>query len=131
MKIQKISAVTLKIHNMKKEWEFYSRVPGLTSTYGGPESRFTSFEMKDEINNSITYLNLEFTNASTTINKNFGRIVIYSDNVDNLYNYFKDDKNIASIITIKNKPRDGEWGERYFHILDPEKYELSFAQKIK
>jgi hypothetical protein len=129
MKIQKISAITLKIQNMRKEWKFYSQVPGLTLTYGGPDNIFTSFEMKDDFSNSKTYLNLEFTNG-LTFNKNFGRIIIYSDNVDKLYDYFKNDENIASIITIKNKPKDGEWGERYFHILDPEEYEISFAQII-
>jgi predicted enzyme related to lactoylglutathione lyase len=129
MKVQKISAITLKIQNMKREWKFYSKVPGLTLTYGGPDSTFTSFEMKDDYSNSKTYLNLEFTNRSTP-NKNFGRIVIYSENVDKLYNYFQNDENISHLITIQNEPRDGEWGERYFHILDPEEYELSFAQLI-
>ena len=129
MKLQKISAVTLKIQNMKRELKFYSKVPGLTLTYGGSDSTFTSFEMKDDSSNSKTYLNLEFTNRLTP-NKNFGRIVIYSENVDKLYNYFKNDENISHLITIQNEPRDGEWGERYFHILDPEEYELSFAQII-
>ncbi len=130
MKVYKISAITLKIQNMKREWKFYSKVPGLTLTYGGPDSTFTSFEMNDnDFSNSKTYLNLEFTNESIS-NKNFGRIVIYSDNVDKLYSYFKNDENIAHLITIKNEPKDGEWGERYFHILDPEGYELSFAQVI-
>lgn len=129
MKVQKISAITLKIQNMRKEWKFYSKVPGLTPIYGGPNSTFTSFEMKDNFSNSKTYLNLELTNGIPS-NKNFGRIVIYSDNVDKLYNYFKNDENIAPIITIKNEPKDGEWGERFFHILDPEEYEISFAQII-
>ena len=40
------------------------------------------------------------------------------------------DQDICRLITIKNKPVDGLWGERYFHILDPEEYELSFAQVI-
>lgn len=130
MKVQKISAITLKIQNMKREWKFYSKVPGLTLTYGGPDSTFTTFEMKDDLSNSRTYLNLEFTNELTKFNNNFGRIVIYADNVDKLYHYFKNDESITNLITIKNEPRNGEWGERYFHILDPEEYELSFAQII-
>jgi predicted enzyme related to lactoylglutathione lyase len=130
MKVQKISAITLKIQNMKREWKFYSKVPGLTLKYGGPDSTFTTFEMKDDLSNSRTYLNLEFTNELTKFNNNFGRIVIYADNVDKLYHYFKNDENITNLITIKNEPRNGEWGERYFHILDPEEYELSFAQII-
>ena len=130
MKVQKISAITLKIQNMKREWKFYSKVPGLTLTYGGPDSTVTTFEMKDDLSNSRTYLNLEFTNELPKFNKNFGRIIIYADNVDKLYHYFKNDDSITNLITIKNEPRNGEWGERYFHILDPEDYELSFAQII-
>jgi hypothetical protein len=130
MKVQKISAITLKIQNMKREWKFYSKVPGLALKYGGPNSTFTSFEMKDDLNNSKTYLNLESTNELTKFNKNFGRIIIYADDVDKLYHYLKNDENITQLITIKNEPRDAEWGERYFHILDPEEYELSFAQII-
>ena len=131
MRILKISAITLKIQNMKKECQFYSQLPGLSLSYGGPDCNFTSFEMKDGGNsNSKTYINLESTNELASNKKNFGRIIIYSDNVDELYNFFKNDNNIASIITIENEPIDGVWGERYFHILDPEEYEISFAQSI-
>ena len=28
-------------------------------------------------------------------------------------------------------PRDAEWGERYFHITDPDGHELSFARPLK
>jgi hypothetical protein len=129
MRIKKISAITLKIQNMRKEWQFYSQLPGLSLSYGGPDCNFTSFEMKDDSSNSKTYINLECVNGFSS-NKNFGRIIIYSDNVDELYSFFKTDDNIASIITIKNEPMDGMWGERYFHILDPEEYEISFAQSV-
>ena len=129
MKLLKISAITLKIQNMRKEWQFYSKIPGLTLRYGGPDSSFTSFEMTDEFNNSKSYINLELTNR-LKFDTNFGRIIIYSKNVDNLYEYFKQDQDICRLIKLKNKPVDGAWGERYFHILDPEKYELSFAQLI-
>jgi uncharacterized glyoxalase superfamily protein PhnB len=27
-------------------------------------------------------------------------------------------------------PRDASWGERYFHMLDPDGHELSFARPI-
>jgi hypothetical protein len=129
MNLLKISAITLMIKNMRKEWQFYSKIPGLILRYGGPASSFTSFEMTDEFNNSKSYINLELTNRFKC-DTNFGRIIIYSKNVDNLYEYFKQDQDIYRLITLKNKPVDGAWGERYFHILDPEEYELSFAQLI-
>ncbi|MEE8286768.1 MAG: VOC family protein, partial [Gammaproteobacteria bacterium] len=27
-------------------------------------------------------------------------------------------------------PRDAEWGERYFHVTDPDGHELSFARPL-
>jgi uncharacterized glyoxalase superfamily protein PhnB len=27
-------------------------------------------------------------------------------------------------------PRDAEWGERYFHLTDPDGHELSFARPL-
>ena len=129
MNVQKISAVTLKVKNMRNEWQFYSKIPGLSLSYGGPVSSFTSFEIKDDDSNSKSYINLEYTKGLKR-DTNFGRIIIYSRNVDTLYDYFKHDQDIRRLITIKNKPVDGIWGERYFHILDPEEYELSFAQVI-
>jgi hypothetical protein len=129
MNVQKISAVTLKVKNMRNEWQFYSKIPGLSLSYGGPISSFTSFEIKDDDSNSKSYINLEYTKGLKR-DTNFGRIIIYSRNVDTLYDYFKHDQDIRRLITIKNKPVNGIWGERYFHILDPEEYELSFAQLI-
>jgi hypothetical protein len=29
-----------------------------------------------------------------------------------------------------DRPRDAEWGERYFHLHDPDGHELSFAQPV-
>jgi uncharacterized glyoxalase superfamily protein PhnB len=28
------------------------------------------------------------------------------------------------------EPRDAAWGERYFHVLDPDGHELSFARPL-
>jgi uncharacterized glyoxalase superfamily protein PhnB len=28
-------------------------------------------------------------------------------------------------------PQDASWGERYFHMLDPDGHELSFAQPLQ
>jgi len=27
-------------------------------------------------------------------------------------------------------PRDAEWGERYFHLTDPDGHQLSFARRL-
>jgi uncharacterized glyoxalase superfamily protein PhnB len=28
-------------------------------------------------------------------------------------------------------PRDAEWGERFFHVTDPDGHELSFAKPLR
>jgi hypothetical protein len=38
---------------------------------------------------------------------------------------------IQNIISFEDEPRDASWGERYFHIREPDGYQLSFAMPIK
>jgi len=72
---------------------------------------------------------LEFCSEFKT--EKFGRIIIFSEDVDKLYDFFKNDSTISKIIEIEDKPKDSNWGERYFHVFDPDGHELSFAQPIK
>ena len=130
MKIQKIAAVALKVRNMERACLFYSRIPGLRLSYGGsPDSIFTSFEMTDIGSGSRSHINLEF--CCEFESNNFGRIIIYSEDVDKLYDLFKNDSIISKIIEFVDEPKDSNWGERYFHIIDPDGHELSFAEPIK
>ena len=34
------------------------------------------------------------------------------------------------MIIFENEPVDAPWGERFFHIREPNGYELSFAQPL-
>ena len=137
MKLYKISAVTLIIENMRRSCRFYSQIPGFKLVYGGSsDDTFTTFEIKDE-HISKMYLNLELsiTNNNNSHNhrrkrKNFGRIIFYTEDVDRLYSYFRSNKNISNLISFENEPTDAAWGERYFHIREPDGYQLSFAKPI-
>ena len=40
------------------------------------------------------------------------------------------DRARAQGLPVLTTPRDGEWGERYFHLRDPDGHELSFAMPI-
>jgi len=125
MKISSISAVTLFVVDMKKSCEFYSKIPGFRLGYGGPSHKFTTFEIGDF---KKMYLNLELKPKNK--NKDFGRVIFYSDDVDELYNYLKNDEGFARIATFESKPTNADWGERFFHIRDPDNYQLSFAMPI-
>jgi hypothetical protein len=51
--------------------------------------------------------------------------------VDGLYSYLKNDNNILKLISFENEPKDALWGERFFHIRDPDGYQLSLAKPIR
>jgi catechol 2,3-dioxygenase-like lactoylglutathione lyase family enzyme len=143
MKIYKISAVTLIIDNMERSCRFYSQIPGFKLVYGGSsDDRFTIFEIGEE-NATKICLNLELgiTNNNhehhhaTYDDRNrqrqyFGRILFHTEDVDRLYSYFKNNDYISNFISFENEPTNAAWGERYFHIREPDGYQLSFAQPI-
>ena len=39
-------------------------------------------------------------------------------------------KTIPKLINFEGEPVDAKWGERYFHVLDPDGYRLSFATPL-
>jgi catechol 2,3-dioxygenase-like lactoylglutathione lyase family enzyme len=116
MNIQHISAVTLAVQDMARSVAFYQAI-GLDILYGGAEATFTSFRLGD------TYVNLILT--PTYAGHWWGRMIFRVEKVDDLHASF----------TAKGMqaepPRDGSWGERYFHIKDPDGHELSFAQLLR
>ena len=137
VEVNRISAVTLIITNMKRSCDFYSQIPGFKLVYGGSsDDSFTTYKIGD--NNTSAYLNLEL-NLDTNIcnsthyldRKHFGRIIFHTDDVDKLYLYFKGNSIISNIISFENEPKDASWKERYFHIREPDGYQLSFAMPIK
>ena len=124
MKILKISAVTLSTDDMKKSVNFYSKIPNFKIVYGGPDSQFTSFLIEDT---TKSYLNLKLHGVHSV---GSGRIIFYVDDVDELFTYMQNDKIISELGKFESKPQDAIWGERFFHMLDPDGYKLSFATPI-
>ena len=124
MKVTKISAVTLPISDMKKSVEFYSKIPNFKVVYGGSDYQFTSFLIDDA---AKSYLNLKLNETRLP---NFGRIIFYVDDVDELFAYMENDEIISVLGKLESKPEDAVWGERFFHMLDPDGYKLSFATPI-
>lgn len=117
MTVQRISAITLRVSDMSRAVGFYSDMLGL-EVLGGPTSGFSSLRTagaKDAI------LNLEHGTAR----QNWGRLIFHVDDVDEFWRYLK------SKGFNPRTPRDAAWGERYFHLHDPDGHELSFAQPIR
>ena len=114
--VERISAVTLVTADMAMSVPFYESL-GFRVLYGGATADFTSFTVGDG------YLNLQpGTRADPTI---WGRIVFHVDDVDAMHA-----RAVAAGHRPETSPADAAWGERYFHVLDPDGHELSFARPL-
>jgi hypothetical protein len=147
MKVYRISAITLRVKDMEKFMHSIFKIPGFSLTYGGkPSDCFTTFET-GKGSKTTTYLNLEliekeeekdssdFYKKSNLGRKmkgreDFGRIIFHSENVEKLFSYMKQDEYISKSIVFENEPTNAPWGERFFHIREPNGYQLSFAQPL-
>jgi len=54
----------------------------------------------------------------------WGRLIFHVPDVDRFWGYLKG-KGL-----LPEAPRDASWGERYFHLSDPDGHELSIAHPI-
>jgi catechol 2,3-dioxygenase-like lactoylglutathione lyase family enzyme len=112
--IERISAVTLATHDMRRAVQFY-RALGFELIHGGEDAAFTSFR------SGSGFLNLIRQPAERRWSW-WGRVIFYESDVDRLH-----DRLIAAGFRPDTAPRDAEWGERFFHVTDPDGHELSFA----
>lgn len=109
-----ISAVTLATHNMPCAVRFY-RALGFEIAHGGDGAEFTSFRV------GTGYLNLIVASAGRNWSW-WGRVIFYHSDVDVLYEAV-----CGAGYHTDTTPCDASWGERFFHITDPDGHGLSFA----
>jgi catechol 2,3-dioxygenase-like lactoylglutathione lyase family enzyme len=114
--IVSLSAVTLATRDMARAVRFYEAL-GFPCKYGGPDEAFTSFEFGG------TYLNLIADPRGPA--GWWGRVIVYVSDVDGMFH-----KAQAAGFMPEFEPRDAPWGERYFHLVDPDGHELSFAKPL-
>lgn len=116
--IEGISAITLATHDMARAVAFY-RLLGFELLHGGEAADFTSFRA------GAGFLNLIAQPAERRWSW-WGRVIFYHRDVDGLYAGA-----LAAGLKPEAPPRDAEWGERYFHLTDPDGHELSFAWPLE
>jgi len=73
--VKKVSAVTLRVTNMRNSVRFYRDVLGMELVYGGEDAYFSSLRMKNE---NSAFLNLEQGNPVT----HWGRLIFHVTDVD-------------------------------------------------
>jgi catechol 2,3-dioxygenase-like lactoylglutathione lyase family enzyme len=115
--IQSISAITLATHDIARSVAFYQTL-GFALKYGGPSAPFTSFHA------GTGFLNLILAGPEHEWSW-WGRAIFHVDDVDAVYA-----KAVSEGLVPSFAPRDAPWGERYFHIVDPDGHELSFARPL-
>ena len=111
-----LSAVTLAVTDMARATAFYDAL-GFEVRYGGPDAPFTSYAVGEG------YVNLQLVTAPP--GTGWGRAILHVDDVDAVH-----DRALAAGLAPTTSPRDAEWGERYFHLTDPDGHELSFARPL-
>ena len=114
--IRSLSAVTLIVTDMARSLTFYGKL-GFRVAYGGPEDSFASLAVGG------SYLNLQVTGAAPEVG--WGRVIVHVDDVDAVHALA-----VGAGMTPEFEPRDAAWGERYFHLRDPDGHELSFARPL-
>ncbi|HEV2551713.1 MAG TPA: VOC family protein [Stellaceae bacterium] len=115
--IEGISALTLATHDMARAASFY-RTLGLRVVHGGDGAAFTSLRA------GANYLNL-IAQPDQRRWSWWGRVIFYVADVDSFYA-----RAVAAGLEPESAPRDAEWGERFFHLVDPDGHELSFARPL-
>ncbi len=102
---------------MKESVRFYRDVLGMELLYGGEGACFSSLRAKDA---QSGILNLELGNPAI----GWGRLIFHVADVDTFWSHLKEKGFNPEV------PRDASWGERYFHMPDPDGHELSFAHPV-
>ena len=115
--IEGISALTLATHNMARAVRFYAAL-GFDLLYGGADARFSGFRA------GSGYLNLTAQSDDRQWAW-WGRAIFYVQDVDAMHA-----RVVAAGYQANTAPRDAVWGERYFHITDPDGHKLSFARPL-
>lgn len=115
--IEKISAITFRVINMKASVHFYGDVLDMELLYGGERASFSSLRASDS---ASAILNLE---EGVSIPQ-WGRLIFHVMDVDAFWTHLRQKGFDPEV------PQDAPRGERYFHMRDPDGHELSFARPL-
>lgn len=115
--IRSISAVTLATSEMARAVRFYEAL-GFSLAYGGETAAFTSFRVGTGSLNLARADDRPFSTGTV-------RVIFHVDDVDAMHAHV-----VARGFTPEAPPRDAAWGERYFHLTDPDGHALSFARPL-
>lgn len=117
-----LSAITFITADMGRSVAFW-QAAGFDTAYGGTDASFTSFRAGGN-----TFINLaenhepQQSPPPETEASLWGRMIIHVASPDDTYAAL-----VAAGYEPHARPADAPWGERYFHVTDPDGNEISFA----
>jgi catechol 2,3-dioxygenase-like lactoylglutathione lyase family enzyme len=114
--IQHISAVTFAVCDVARSIKFYEKL-GFELFYGGGDAAFSSLKAGKAFVNLVA--------SSEYEHRWWGRAIFRVDGVDAHYRVLRE-RGLEPQL-----PRDAPWGERFFHVTDPDGHELSFAELLR
>lgn len=117
MQVEALSAITLATRDMERSLAFY-QVLGFRTVWAAPDSSFVTVKA------GTAWLNL-FRAEPEVSWQGWGRYILHVDDVDAFHT-----KLIEAGYQPEMTPSDASWGERYFHILDPDGHEVSLAKRL-
>jgi catechol 2,3-dioxygenase-like lactoylglutathione lyase family enzyme len=116
--IEMINAVTLVTADMDTSCAFYTAL-GFDRIVGGPDAPFTTYRLGGG------FLNVQLDPVHAPVPAIWGRVIFWVADVDAVY-----ERALVHGATPEMPPSDAPWGERYFHLRDPDGHELSFAKPV-
>ena len=116
--VEEINAVTVVTADMRASFAFYDAL-GFVVVNGGADAPFTTYAA------GAQFLNVQLDPARDPGSRVWGRVIFWVDDVDAMYA-----RVTGHGYTTETAPDDAPWGERYFHVRDPDGHELSFARRL-
>lgn len=113
---QSINAVTIGCTDLSASHAFYTALGFDDVVHGTPDTGFISYRV------GPTFLNLQ---AVDRVEVGWGRFIVHVDDVDAIHQ-----RALDAGLSPTMAPSDAPWGERYFHIDDPDGHEVSFARPL-
>ena len=115
--ITSLNALTLATRDLDRAVAFYSAL-GFALVKSNADVGFATFRVGGQ------HLNITAEQPAVDV-RWWGRAIFYVDDVDAMYARVK-----QAGFAPQSAPRDAPWGERYFHLTDPDGHELSFARPL-
>ncbi|MFX1764293.1 VOC family protein [Paraburkholderia sp. A1RI-2L] len=121
-RLESLSAITFTVSDIVRSVRFYEAL-GFVHRPGGAIAGFASFVLGGGGGGGACYLNL--LEGPHDRVEGWGRAIFHVSDVDAFYAQV-----LAAGLTPAFAPQDAPWGERYFHLVDPDGHELSFAKPL-